>query len=303
MNCEEARDQIDAYAIGALDPEDAAALDVHLAGCEACSRALDEARDVAGMLALAAPLRRPSPSLRGRVLAQAIASPAGAVLAQEAASPERAPAAPISVRASRWAGGGRFTLAAAVAALAVGIGGLAMSAALLGRVDDLDGRNDALQSDNASLARDLAGMRETAQRVSALAGMSDDLARQQAALAIMTAPDAARIRLDTNDPTMGAAAYYYWSRSSNMGVLVASNLSPPLQGRTYRMWLARGSQVDDVGELKVHPNRTAIELVQLVPGEPVTGMALTIEPERTFPKQPSGTILLATASNTPEPAR
>jgi anti-sigma-K factor RskA len=63
------RELIEAYALGALDANERAALEAHLAsGCPECAKALEEARLVVSQLAYLAPPAEPSEMLRARVL-------------------------------------------------------------------------------------------------------------------------------------------------------------------------------------------------------------------------------------------
>jgi anti-sigma-K factor RskA len=60
-----------AYALDALEPEEARGYEEHLAGCERCREELAALQGAAGALAHAAPPARPPDELRGRVLAAA----------------------------------------------------------------------------------------------------------------------------------------------------------------------------------------------------------------------------------------
>jgi anti-sigma-K factor RskA len=63
------RELIEAYALGALDEQDRATLETHLAtGCAECAKALEEARWLASQLAYLAPPAQPSEMLRARLL-------------------------------------------------------------------------------------------------------------------------------------------------------------------------------------------------------------------------------------------
>lgn len=63
------RELIEAYALGALDPEDRAAVAAHLAtGCAGCVKALGESQWLVSQLAYLAPEAAPSDMLRGRLL-------------------------------------------------------------------------------------------------------------------------------------------------------------------------------------------------------------------------------------------
>lgn len=68
-NCDQFRDAIEAYALGALDPEERAAFEAHLAtGCSDCAKAVEEARWLVSQLAYSAPDAAPSDMLKGRLL-------------------------------------------------------------------------------------------------------------------------------------------------------------------------------------------------------------------------------------------
>ncbi len=68
-NCGQFRELIEAYALGALDPQDRSALDAHLAtGCVDCAKAVEEARWLVSQLAYTAPEAAPSDMLKGRLM-------------------------------------------------------------------------------------------------------------------------------------------------------------------------------------------------------------------------------------------
>jgi anti-sigma-K factor RskA len=60
-----------AYALDALEPDEARAYEQHLAGCERCREELASLQAAAGSLAFAADPASPSPDLRARILAAA----------------------------------------------------------------------------------------------------------------------------------------------------------------------------------------------------------------------------------------
>ena len=64
------RENIPAYALGALDTEDARALEAHLRTCESCRAELADYRAVTENLLAVTPPRSPSPSLRKRLQSQ-----------------------------------------------------------------------------------------------------------------------------------------------------------------------------------------------------------------------------------------
>ncbi len=74
------------HALDALEPDEAVAVQEHLAGCAACRAAFDEAIETAAALAMSVPGAEPPADLRDRILAAARATP------QESAAPVAAPA-------------------------------------------------------------------------------------------------------------------------------------------------------------------------------------------------------------------
>jgi anti-sigma-K factor RskA len=60
-----------AYALDALEPDEARGYEEHLAGCERCREELASLQGAAGALAYAVPPARPPEELRGRILAAA----------------------------------------------------------------------------------------------------------------------------------------------------------------------------------------------------------------------------------------
>lgn len=67
--CDQFRELYEAYALGALDREECAAFEAHLAtNCLACTRAVEEARGLVAQLAYLAPEASPPAALKKRVL-------------------------------------------------------------------------------------------------------------------------------------------------------------------------------------------------------------------------------------------
>ena len=68
-NCEQFRELIEAFALGALDADERVALDVHLAsGCTDCAQSVEEARLAVSHLAYLAPEEMPSSALKDRLM-------------------------------------------------------------------------------------------------------------------------------------------------------------------------------------------------------------------------------------------
>jgi anti-sigma factor RsiW len=82
-NHDQLRELIQGYALGALDAQERAAFEAHLAsGCSECGEALDEARWLVSQLAYLAPGAKPSELLKGRLL-QTVREEAGSGMAPQ----------------------------------------------------------------------------------------------------------------------------------------------------------------------------------------------------------------------------
>jgi anti-sigma-K factor RskA len=95
-----------AYALDALDPDEAEAYERHLSQCEECRAQLAELNETAANLAFAAVAPTPPARLRASIL--------------DAAAAERSNVVPLLRR--RWVARGLAVAAAAAAAIAVGLG-------------------------------------------------------------------------------------------------------------------------------------------------------------------------------------
>lgn len=93
-------DVLDAYALGALEPDEVGSVEAHLEGCARCRALEAAARRTSEALLASVPQVEPPPALRGKVLARirAEASQAGAA---RSAAPQSVQDAPPSVGAFR----------------------------------------------------------------------------------------------------------------------------------------------------------------------------------------------------------
>jgi anti-sigma-K factor RskA len=92
------RDDLAAYALGALDPRDAEAIEAHLGECRSCAEYLRRLWPAVDALAASVPQVEPPTELRDRLVATVRSE------AQRIAAAERASAAPAPGRRSGWRG-------------------------------------------------------------------------------------------------------------------------------------------------------------------------------------------------------
>lgn len=198
--CAEISDLLPAYALGALEAEEAARAGAHLPECPRCRAELEALQTVLVGLAHAAPRAQPPSRLRQRLLRHARAS-----------GDRRS-----RLRGQRW----WAAVAAAILAIAV-----------------LGAQVIRLQAQLASLA--------------------DAQAEQQYLLAIISDPEARRVRLSGPE---GAEAYLIAAPGAAIGALVVHRLPPPPQGQVYQVWLL-DSQADRVSAALFSPDEAGAAAV------------------------------------------
>ncbi len=197
MDCDQVGELLDAYALGAAEADEAAALEEHVADCVRCWSSLNEAQQAAAAIALSTAFERAPASLRNRILAE-------------------------TERGERLGVPGLLQLARRL--LPVGAGVVAAGAAasltfaffLQAEVDDLRDENDQL----GAVVED-AGER---------------LTEQQQLITVLAAPDFQQVTLDATDNTTSAGAVYQWSNSAGTGALLCNNLPAPQEGQEYKVW-------------------------------------------------------------------
>lgn len=279
FDCEAAREHIDAWALGALDADDARALASHLAGCGDCTRMADEARETASSLALAVPLTAGPSALKSRTLASA------AVLSDIGR---------IERRARLWP-------AAAAALFIAGVGAITWGGLTQYRLNDLESANARIGREATAQSAQLAA----AQTEVVTAGASSESVRaaneaQDAVIDIVLQPDVQRTDLIGTEAAPSATARCLWSRGTAVGAFVAKNLPPAPEGMSYNMWIVYelewvngGSfQVDEEGRGQLILRRVWTQRPELGGFE---GFAVTLEPDNAAEPTPTpdGALVLS----------
>ncbi len=197
MQCEQVRELLDAYALGAAEADEANAIEEHVADCARCWSSLNEAQRTAASIALSTAFQRAPQSLRNRIF-------------DEAKQGERQLAPNLLGLARRL--------------LPVGAGVVAAGAAAsLGFAIFLQTEVSDLRSDNSQLVAEI----ETA---------DTRLSQQQQLITVLAAPDIQQVSLEATDPASPATAVYQWSDSGGTGALLCNNLASLQQGQVYQVW-------------------------------------------------------------------
>ena len=119
-------------------------------------------------------------------------------------------------------------------------------------------------------------------------------ARAQSALAVLTAPDVARVDLAGQPGAPNASARAFWSRSRGM-VFTGTNLPQLPPGRTYQLWVVTAQAPISAGLLKPDAQGGVNGTFATPPDIPQpVAMAVTIEPNGGVPAPTGEKYLVGT---------
>lgn len=208
MKCEETKDLLDAYALGAVDQDEAYRLEGHVADCLDCWEELNKSRRTAALLALSVPIRPAPDQLRRRIMARAQA---------EEARGERRHLLPRL----------RPTWRSAVSALGVA----AVSALFFASL--LQVQVAGLRGDKNEIAQELTAA-------------SSQLEQQRQIVAVLSASDSEKIPMDSAALRSQAESVYNWSRDSAAGFIVCNDFPPLPPGQVYQIWFTTTGREEPV---------------------------------------------------------
>lgn len=259
MDCEQVRELLDAYALGAAEGDEAAGLEGHVADCIRCWEELTKSQQTAAMLALAIPIQSPPEYLEGRVMKQA--------------EVQRRPAAPAG------AGGGFFSRLrvgwpATAGALAVAsVAALAFAALLQVQLTDLRDDKEGLEAQVQADSQVLSDMQEIM-----TVAFSDDLSTTELA-AVSTAG-------------ISGSALYGWSRKHLSGFIICQDLPPLEEDQVFQAWFHAGENVVNAGTFRSEDGTCHLP-VELSSSMPLSGFGISIEPEGGSARPSSGWLMYA----------
>jgi anti-sigma-K factor RskA len=275
MSHEGYKEMLPLYALGALEAEDARALEAHLAACAECRAELNEWRSTAAALAYAARTVEPSVRLRARILEsvreqQPKSSSAGTVEGNGGGggTVSRAPSNVVSITESpRRMSAPAWKFGAIAASLA--------TVALLASVFVLLNRNSAMRSEIARLSTrlnqiqgELASERESKELIATRAEQDRQI--------LMTANFTT---LRGTEAAPGARAMLAYDPNTGRAMLLADNLPPAPAGKAYQLWYIAGNKPLP-GTVFTPDARGHAEVRDQAPaeGRDATIFAVTLEP-------------------------
>ncbi len=266
MNHQDARELLALAALDALSPEDAAAVEAHIAWCADCRKELAELRDVAARVGSSIPLKPMDPERKQRVMARLQRRVAHDKEMPSLGSRVRSRAGPAAVprathcwrrrSCSRWPAGGT-------------------------REPRRQKRGQALRLADADSAYQVLDSR---------------IAEQQATIDALTGPGVKVI----NAAAAGVRkpfARMFWDQPANKWTFVAYDLPANAPGRTYQLWLiTKDQQKVSAGTFAAAPDgRAFVRATYALPSDSLVAIAVTDEPAGGS-KQPSTTPFLVGAA-------
>ncbi len=233
MDCDEVRDAIGAYALGALDAGERELVERHLETCPGCRADAERAAAATAMVALAAPLHPAPAGLHSRLMRQ--------IEEQERGEPEGAlrrlvvdPPTEGSPRPRRQSGpstglGHRVLvwlqpLAASVAILLL-LGAGVWIMRMQTQINRLQARSQTLQRQVA------------------------DFGGQRAALMLLASEGTIRYDMQPSNPDTGVTGAVIWNPDQHACSVFASGLPPLAPGQSYHVWLVGNHHSWDSGTL------------------------------------------------------
>jgi|SRR6185503_4485824 anti-sigma-K factor RskA len=247
------------YAVGALDGDDLARFETHLAeGCDRCALMLRDTREALLRVALADTPAVPPAAVKAMLLARA------------AADKSR----PVSRRSQRASWVPWAAATAAVAAIAALITGGVVAAKYEARL--------------GQMAREIAATRERLQREEA--AVREGSAVYRNAVELLRDPNTRVVELRGAGPSPEAVGRMIWNDTAG-GQLLVANLPTAPSGRAYELWTLDGPAPRPAGLFQADASGRATHRVEAGSG-PATKFAVTLEPEAGV-QAPTGPIVLA----------
>lgn len=238
-----------ASALSALDEAEGRALASHLEGCADCRAEMDEWQETAAWLALDVKRLEPSKEFRSQLL-----------LKLKTDDPDRrlkkAEVVPLQPVRAGWATTQKW------GAIAAGFVTLALLTTVF-----------VLWRENRLVRRELATLTDQVQQTRA------ELAQQQEAASILTAPGARLMNLSGTEMAPAAHAMLAYDQTGR-AILMAKSLPRPPAGKAYQLWFIAGGQKMP-GKVFVPNPAGEGTLKDQVPAEAMRDavFAITLEPE------------------------
>lgn len=277
MTCAQYRDDLEAYALRALEPDESHAIEAHIAECEECAQIVRAYRMAIDHLALAVPLVHAPNRLKTRVM--------GGVGAMRPPIPR--------IFTSKW-----VLSSAAMILIGLAVGGIAWAIMLSSKVDSLREDNarlaelTQLDSEQRSALLRIQGELNSARTEQRR--MSTTLDEQATLLVIALDPDLVPSELQGTSLAPMATCGYVWSSKQGVGALTCRDLPTTAFFLNYELWATKGDKTVPLGTFLPRTDGTASLLVKFPEDAAgsVSNMWVTLEQTGTTRSKPSNDVVL-----------
>jgi anti-sigma-K factor RskA len=249
-------EDLDLYALGALDGEEKQRFEAHLRACAACKRDLAAAQQRTALLGLSASPLAPPSHVKSALMQK--------VKAERQAKAQQA--IQIKPRKIRW--GFRFSLGFGLATAVLAFATFELA------VQDLD-RGKQLKQLEVQLSQDAAAM--------------------QAMGEVTGAPDSAQITLLQQPGGPPGQAHVLYNARLGVAVY-SGQIAPAPSGKSYQLWLVPASGAPVSAGLVDANQQNGAVVAHLTPGLAAKAFAVTLEPQGGMPQPTGPKVLVGAAS-------
>jgi anti-sigma-K factor RskA len=277
LTCDEIREDLEAYALGALEPAAVRAVESHISECQDCAEIVHDYQHAVAHLSIAVPLYRASPRVKSRIM--------GAVSLNTVSIPP--------ILRSRW-----VMSAAAVLLIGLAVGGVVWASIVSSEVSGLKQQNQRLialteldASQRAAILQvqsQLTTARDEQQR------LSTTLDEYATLVQIALDPDLVPTQLQGTQLASTATCSYVWSVKQSIGALTCKNMPQTGFSSGYELWAQKGNDSLPLGTFAPRADGTASLLVTF-PGwatGPMTNLWVTLESDGGSRGGPSAQVVL-----------
>lgn len=277
LNCEDTFEDLEAFALGALDETAGRHVADHIAQCRDCAAIVHDYEIAIESLALSVPMHRASPRVKDRLLGGIGAFPAPA----------------LSMMRRRW-----WALSAAAVLLAFAIGGITWAIVLSSEVSQLRADNLALEQLTELDAQQREALLSLEDRLSSAQSeqvrLSTTLDEQATLLIVALDPDLVPTELAGTSLAPQASCNYVWSTKQSVGALTCKDLPSLDPEHEYKLWAIKGDRSVRLGAFLPRLDGTASLLVEYPSHAegPVTSVWVTREEAFSQDRSPSTQVVL-----------
>jgi hypothetical protein len=280
VSCEEIREELEAYALRALEPAVLRRVDAHLTECRDCTGVVRDYQHAVDHLSLAVPLYHASPRVKARVM--------GGISVNTVTVP--------AFLRSRW-----VMATAAAVLIGLAIGGAVWASIVSSEVGRLKEQNERLiaisELDSEQRAAILQVQSQLTSARNEQERLSTTLEEYATLVKIALDPDLIPTELQGTALASQASCSYVWSVKQSIGALTCKDLPTTSFSSSYELWAQKGSDILPLGTFVPRTDGSASLLVTF-PGwatGPMTNLWVTLESDSDRPDQPSAQVVLQPA--------